>query len=186
MLFEPTSLPDVVLITPERIPDERGFFAQTWGHEDFEAHGLYARMVARNVAYNREAATLRGMHFQLPPHSEAKLVSCVVGALYDVAIDLRPDSATYGLWVGVELRGETGAMLYVPEGFAHGYLTLEPNTKVEYLISAYYAPDAARGVRWDDPRFGVVWPMRPQLISQRDSAWPDYDPDALSLAAEVR
>jgi dTDP-4-dehydrorhamnose 3,5-epimerase len=179
MKFESTEIGGVVLITPERIPDERGFFAQTWGQNDFEAQGLLHCMVARNVSYNRLAATLRGMHFQRAPHAQIKLVSCLVGAIFDVAIDMRHDSKTCGRWVGVELRAETGAMLYVPEGCAHGYLTLQPDTTVDYLISAYYAPDAAGGVRWDDPAFGVRWPTRPVVLSQQDRSWPDFQIDTV-------
>src|SRR5947209_5720751 len=154
MIFTRTDIPDVVLITPEHIPDERGFFVQTWGQADFEANGLQRPMVARNMSYNRERGTLRGMHFQRPPHAEAKLVSTLVGSVFDVAIDLRQDSPTFGKWVGHELRADTGDMLYVPEGFAHGYITLEPHTTVEYLISERYAPEASSGVRWDDAFFG--------------------------------
>jgi dTDP-4-dehydrorhamnose 3,5-epimerase len=174
MKFQSTEIGGVVLITPERIPDERGFFAQTWGQDDFEAHGLRPPMVARNVSYNRQAGTLRGMHFQRAPHAEVKLVSCLAGAIYDVAIDVRPDSATCRKWVAAELRAETGAMLYIPEGFAHGYLTLEPDTTVEYLMSAYYAPEAAGGVRWDDPSFGIRWPLEPTVMNARDRTWPDF------------
>jgi dTDP-4-dehydrorhamnose 3,5-epimerase len=120
------------------------------------------------------AATLRGMHFQRAPHAEVKLVSCTAGAIFDVAIDLRPDSKTLGKWVAAELRADTGAMLYIPEGFAHGYLSLEPATRVEYLMSAYYAPQAASGVRWNDPAFGIKWPVQPAVMNERDRSWPDF------------
>ena len=115
------------------------------------------------------------MHFQRAPHAEVKLVSCTAGAIFDVAIDLRPDSKTFGRWVAAELRAETGAMLYIPEGFAHGYLSLEPDTRVEYLMSAYYAPQAAGGVRWNDPAFGIEWPKTPQVMNERDRSWPDFN-----------
>jgi dTDP-4-dehydrorhamnose 3,5-epimerase len=174
MKFESTGIDGAVLITPERIPDERGFFAQTWGQNDFEAQGLRPCMLARNLSYNRLAGTLRGMHFQRAPHAEVKLVSCTKGAIFDVAIDLRPDSKTFRKWVAAELRAETGAMLYIPEGFAHGYLSLEPDTMVEYLMSAYYAPQAASGVRWNDPAFGIQWPTTPQVMNERDRSWPDF------------
>jgi dTDP-4-dehydrorhamnose 3,5-epimerase len=173
MIFTATEIPGVVLITPERIPDERGFFVKTWGQDDFEVNGLNPRMVQRNVSYNRKKGTLRGMHFQRPPHAEAKLISAIVGAIYDVALDLRRDSATYGKWVARELRSETGEMLYIPEGCAHGFMTLADGTLTEYLISAYYAPDASGGVRWDDPAFTIEWPMQPTVISARDGSWPD-------------
>jgi dTDP-4-dehydrorhamnose 3,5-epimerase len=176
MKFESTDIDGVTLITPERIHDERGYFAQSWGQSDFEVHGLRPCMLARNLSYNRSAATLRGMHFQRAPHAEVKLVSCTAGAIFDVAIDLRPDSKTLGKWVAAELRADTGAMLYIPEGFAHGYLSLEPETTVEYLMSAYYAPKAASGVRWDDPFFGIRWPMQPTVMNERDRAWPDFKP----------
>jgi dTDP-4-dehydrorhamnose 3,5-epimerase len=174
MIFESTQIPDVVLITPQRFIDDRGYFTQTWGEDEFEAHGLNPRVVARNVSYNVEARTLRGMHFQQAPHAEAKLVCCTLGAIYDVAIDLRPESPTFTRWVGAELRADSGTMLYVPEGFAHGYLSLEPGAIVEYLITAAYAPQAAGGVRWDDPAFGVEWPARPLVINERDRTWPDF------------
>jgi dTDP-4-dehydrorhamnose 3,5-epimerase len=175
MRFEHTDIDGVILITPERIPDERGYFVKTWGEDDFEAHGL-AHMVARNLSYNRSEGTLRGMHFQHAPHAEAKLICALQGAIYDVALDLRQDSSTYLRWVGKELRAETGDMLYVPEGCAHGFITLEPHTTTEYLISAFYAPQASGGVRWDDPAFDIDWPTQPTVISERDRAWPDFQP----------
>ena len=178
MIFTQTDIDGVLLITPERIPDERGYFVKTWGQDDFEAGGL-ARMVARNMSYNRAKGTLRGMHFQRQPHAEAKLVSPLSGAIYDVALDLRTGSPSYGRWVARELRAETGVMLYVPEGCAHGFITLEPDTTVEYLISEYYAPHAARGVRWDDPAFAIEWPLAPTVISTRDRSWPNYAVDSV-------
>jgi dTDP-4-dehydrorhamnose 3,5-epimerase len=178
MIFTQTDIDGVLLITPERIPDERGYFVKTWGQDDFEASGL-ARMVARNMSYNREKGTLRGMHFQRQPHAEAKLVSPLTGAIYDVALDLRRDLPTYGKWLARELHAATGEMLYVPEGCAHGFITLEPHTTVEYLISAFYAPAASAGVRWDDPSFGIRWPMEPIVISERDRAWPRFAADGM-------
>jgi dTDP-4-dehydrorhamnose 3,5-epimerase len=177
MIFQSTDVEGVVLVTEERFKDERGFFARTWGQDEFEANGLNPHMVQRNLSYNRKTGTLRGMHYQLPPHAEVKLVSCLVGAIYDVAIDLRRDSPTFGKWAGAELRPESGAMLYIPEGCAHGFLTLEPDTVVEYLISAFYAPEAACGVRWNDPVFGVLWPAEPTLMAERDRTYPDFKPD---------
>ena len=174
MIFTPTEIAGVVLITPERIHDERGFFTKTWGEDDFGANGLNPHMVARNVSFNREKGTLRGMHFQRPPHAEAKLICALTGAIYDVALDLRCDSPTFGRWVGRELRADTGEMLYVPEGCAHGFISLEPNTTTEYLITAYYAPEASGGVRWNDPAFDIQWPAEPSVMSARDRAWPDF------------
>jgi dTDP-4-dehydrorhamnose 3,5-epimerase len=182
MIFTSTEIEGVVLITPERIPDERGFFVKTWGQDDFAAQGLNPRMVARNMSFNREKGTLRGMHFQHAPHAEAKLVSPLVGSIYDVAVDLRQGSATYGKWVARELRAETGDMLYVPEGCAHGFITLEPNTTVEYLISAFYAPEASGGLRWDDPGIGIKWPLAPTVVSARDQAWPALEGALYALA----
>jgi dTDP-4-dehydrorhamnose 3,5-epimerase len=182
MRFEETTIPGVLLITPERIPDERGFFVRTWAEDEFEAHGL-AHMVARNLSYNRAHGTLRGMHFQRQPRAESKLVCALAGAIYDVAVDLRPDSPTYQRWIGTELRAETGAMLYVPEGCAHGFISLDPETTIEYLISAYYAPHASGGVRWDDPQFGIRWPIQPTVISQRDRNWPDFELSAIGVAS---
>jgi dTDP-4-dehydrorhamnose 3,5-epimerase len=184
MRFEPTEIVGVVKIVPERIPDERGFFVKTWGEDDFEANGL-AHMVARNLSFNHSRGTLRGMHFQRAPHSEAKLICAVSGAIYDVALDLRRDSKTFGKWIGAELRAETGEMLYVPEGCAHGFITLEPKTTTEYLISAYYAPGAAGGVRWDDPTFQIAWPIRPTVVSERDRAWPDFEPTRVDAARSL-
>jgi dTDP-4-dehydrorhamnose 3,5-epimerase len=185
MIFTPTEIEGVVLIAPERIPDERGFFVKTWGQDDFVAQGLNPNMVARNASYNREKGTLRGMHFQRAPHSEAKLVSPLVGSIFDVAIDLRRDSATYLHWTARELHSESGEMLYVPEGCAHGFITLEPDTTVEYLISAFYAPEAAAGLRWDDPAIGIRWPLAPTVVSARDRAWPALDSASLSPAPRV-
>ncbi len=174
MIFMPTEIPDVVLITPEQLSDDRGFFSRTWGQDVFAEHGLLASLVQRNLSYNRAALTLRGMHFQRPPHAEVKLVSCVTGAIFDVAIDLRADSPTYRRWVGAELTADAGAMLYIPEGCAHGYLTLQPDTSVEYLVSEFYHPESAAGIRWDDPAFGVQWPARPSVIAERDRTYADY------------
>jgi dTDP-4-dehydrorhamnose 3,5-epimerase len=175
MIFESTDVQGVMLITPDRFDDNRGFFARTWGQDEFESHGLLARMVQRNLTYNSAAGTLRGMHFQYSPHAETKVVSCLAGAVYDVAIDLRRDSPTRGKWFGAELRPESGRMLYIPEGCAHGYIALEPNTSVEYLISQFYAPSAAGGVRWDDPLFDVRWPMQPSVMADRDATYPDFE-----------
>jgi dTDP-4-dehydrorhamnose 3,5-epimerase len=175
MRFEDTTVQGVVLITPEQFADERGFFARTWGQDIFEARGLNPHVVQRNLSYNRQVGTLRGMHYQRAPYSEVKLVSCLIGRIFDVAMDLRQDSPTFGKWFGAELRADTGAMLYVPEGCAHGYVSLEPDTTVEYLISEFYRPESAAGVRWDDPFFGVRWPMQPTLMNARDRTWPDFE-----------
>jgi dTDP-4-dehydrorhamnose 3,5-epimerase len=174
MIFESTAVSGVVLITPKRMPDQRGFFSVTWAQDEFEAHGLETRVFQRNLAFNHEARTLRGMHFQKDQHAEVKIISCQAGAVYDVALDLRPESPTYRRWTGVELRPETGQLLYVPRGCAHGYLTLEPRSIVEYLISDEYAPHSAGGVRWDDRAFAIEWPAEPLVMNERDRTWPDF------------
>jgi dTDP-4-dehydrorhamnose 3,5-epimerase len=174
MRFEPTAIPGVVLVRPERHADPRGYFARTWCQDEFAAAGLNPRVVQRNVSFNQAAATLRGMHYQRAPHAEAKLVTCISGAIFDVAVDLRPDSPTYRRWVGAELAAASGTMLYIAEGCAHGFLTLAPESTVEYLMSAVFEPTAAAGVRWDDPAFGIRWPCPPQVIAERDRTWPDF------------
>jgi dTDP-4-dehydrorhamnose 3,5-epimerase len=177
MNFECTPVEGVFLITPDRHHDPRGYLSVTWSTDEFGARGLSTRVVQRNVSFNTALGTLRGMHFQHPPHAEVKLVSCLSGAIFDVAIDLRPSSPTYLGWYGAELTANSGAMLYVPEGCAHGYLTLAPDSTVEYLVSELYHPRAAGGVRWDDARFGVQWPASPRVINDRDRTYPDYEPE---------
>ncbi len=172
-----------MLITPERFQDERGYFATTWVQDEFEAAGLRSPCVQRNVSYNRLAHTLRGMHYQRSPYAEVKLVNCLIGAIYDVAVDIRPDSPTFGSWFGAELRAETGAMLYVPEGCAHGYLSLEPDSTVEYLISEFYHPESAAGLRWNDPFFNIQWPHEPRVLNDRDGSWPDFVPALVEARA---
>lgn len=180
MRIEDTPLAGVKLITPHRFSDERGYFAMTWAANVMADAGLETPMVQRNVSFNAESLTLRGMHYQREPHAEAKLITCLVGSIYDVAIDLRPESSTYLQWYGAELSIDNGSMLYVPRGCAHGYLTLSPNALVEYLVSTYYAPDAAAGVRWDDPLFGIRWPDRPRCINDRDRTYPYHSAPALT------
>jgi dTDP-4-dehydrorhamnose 3,5-epimerase len=182
MRFQETSVQGVLLITPDRFDDERGFFMRMWAQDEFEARQLETRMVQRNVAYNRARHTLRGMHFQREPYAEVKLVSCAVGAIYDVAMDIRPDSPTFGRWFGTELRQDNGAMLYVPRGCAHGYLTLLADSTVEYLISEFYHPEVASGLRWDDPFFNVRWPAQPRVINPRDATYPDFEPSKASVS----
>ena len=174
MRFEATSVEGVWLITPEQFEDERGFLAVTWAQNEFDAQGLETQVVQRNVAYNRARGTLRGMHFQREPYAEVKIVSCTAGAVYDVAIDIRPESPTFGKWYGAELRADSGTMLYVPRGCAHGYLSLDADSTVQYLISEFYHSEVAGGVRWDDPFFNVEWPARPMVINARDAAYPDF------------
>jgi dTDP-4-dehydrorhamnose 3,5-epimerase len=174
MRFDPTPLPGAFLIGPERIADERGFFARTFCRRDFGSHGLNPDVAQRNVSYSRARGTLRGMHFQKPPHAEAKLVRCVAGAIWDVIIDLRPSSATYRRHFGVRLDPSAERMLYVPEDFAHGFLTLEDDTTVDYQMSQFYAPSHAAGVRWNDPAFAIPWPFEPTVLAERDRNYPDF------------
>jgi dTDP-4-dehydrorhamnose 3,5-epimerase len=175
--FVATKLGDAFVVELERHEDERGFFARAWSREEFAEHGLVPELSQCSLSRNSLAGTLRGMHFQVAPHEEAKLVRCTSGAIFDVIVDLRPGSPTHAEWVGVELDAGRGNALYVPKGFAHGFQTLADDTDVLYMISDPYAPDAASGVRWDDPAFGIEWPhAETRTISDRDRAWPDYDP----------
>lgn len=177
MIFTKTKLADAYIIDIEQRQDERGFFARAWCQQEFEDHGLVSRVVQANISYNKRAGTLRGMHYQKTPYAETKLVRCVRGAIYDVIIDLRPDSPTYMQWLGVELTPENYRMLYVPEGFAHGFQTLADNTEVTYQVSQFYTPGAEGGLRYDDPAFKIEWPVAVQVISEKDRTWPDYEPE---------
>jgi dTDP-4-dehydrorhamnose 3,5-epimerase len=163
------------LVELEPHDDERGFFARLWGREEFAALGLRAELAQVSISRSTRAGTLRGLHFQRPPHQEVKLVRCTMGAIFDVVVDLRPDSPTYGAWDGVELDAARAGALYVPEGCAHGFQTLTDDVDVLYLISHPYVPEAAAGVRWDDQAFAIAWPDAvARTISARDQAWPDY------------
>ena len=164
----------VFLVEPERHEDERGFFARTWCRNEFKAAGLDAAAAQCGVAHNRRKHTLRGMHYQADPHAETKLVRCTAGAVWDVAVDLRPDSPTFKKWAAAELSAENRHALYVPKGFAHGYLTLTDDAEVTYMMSDFYEPAAGRGVRWDDPAFAIDWPAPPALINDRDATYPDF------------
>lgn len=177
MFFKETELKGVFVIEPEIIEDERGFFACSWSPVEFEKHGLNRRLVQCNISFNKKRGTLRGMHFQAKPHQEAKLVRCTRGGIYDVAVDLRPESPTRYRWVAAELTADNYHMLYVPEGFAHGYQTLVDNTEIFYQMSEYYHPESARGLRWDDPRPGIEWPLPLSVISERDRSYADFEPD---------
>jgi dTDP-4-dehydrorhamnose 3,5-epimerase len=174
MIWRETELPGAFVVETEPIEDERGWFARIHDESELEERGLASRFVQSSIAFNKEWGTLRGLHYQAEPHAEAKLVRCIRGAVHDVIVDLRPASATFKRWAAVELSAAGGELLYVPEGLAHGYLTLEDETETLYLISAAYAPEAARGVRWDDPAFGIEWPHDPRVMSEKDKAWPDF------------
>lgn len=176
MRFLPTPLLGAYLIELELKEDERGFFARSYCHEEFVEHGLNSDFVQCNISYNKTKGTLRGMHFQKAPHEEVKVVRCTQGAIFDVIIDIRPKSATFRHWHGVELTSSNRLAYYVPGGFAHGFLTLEGECEVLYQMSTSYSPDAASGVRWNDPAFGIPWPEQVRMISERDSAYPDFVP----------
>jgi dTDP-4-dehydrorhamnose 3,5-epimerase len=175
MKFTETKLKGAYIIDIEKIADARGFFARAWCQTDFEKHGLNPRLVQVNVAFNHKKGTLRGMHFQRAPNQECKLIRCTRGAIYDVIVDLRKDSPTYRQWIGVELRPDNYRMLFVPEDFAHGYQTLEDDTEVTYQVSQFYAPKSEGGARYNDPAFGIRWPLEVSVISEKDKSWPDWD-----------
>lgn len=179
MIFTPLALGGAMLVDLERYEDPRGFFARAWCAREFQDAGLNPELVQASISHNRRRGTLRGMHFQLPPHEEDKLVRCIQGAIWDVIIDLRPDSPTYLQHGGIELNAARGRALYVPKGFAHGFQTLLDDTQVFYQMSEFYAPEAARGICWNDPRFAIEWPERPPILSPRDSAYPDFAPAEL-------
>ncbi|MFL6231270.1 MAG: dTDP-4-dehydrorhamnose 3,5-epimerase [Pyrinomonadaceae bacterium] len=174
MIFTETILGGALIIELKRFEDERGYFAQSFTQSQFAGHGLNPRVAECNTSFNIKKGTLRGMHFQLPPRAQAKLVRCTAGSIYDLAIDLRLDSPTFMRWVGVELTARNGLMFYVPEGFAHGYLTLEDDTEVSYQVSDVYAPELSGGVRWNDPAFGITLPAEVEVINERDNTYPDF------------
>ena len=175
MIFIETKLKGAYLIQVEPFDDERGSFARTFCREEFEKHGLNSFVAQCNISQNRKKGTLRGMHYQIAPHAEAKLVTCLAGSIYDVIIDLRPDSITCCQWVAVELSARhRRSLIYIPEGFAHGFQTLEDDTEVFYQMSHSYVPESARGVRWDDPAFSIRWPEGPRILSERDKNYPDF------------
>jgi dTDP-4-dehydrorhamnose 3,5-epimerase len=176
VIFEPMGLSGVFLITPELRTDERGAFARTYCADEFRANGLDPQIAQCSISFNPAAGTLRGMHYQVEPYAEVKLVRCTRGAIYDVVIDLRPESPTYCRWVGAELTADNRRALYVPKGLAHGFLTLAEDSEVFYQISVPYQPGAGAGVRWDDPTFGVTWPFAPRLMAERDATYPTYRP----------
>jgi dTDP-4-dehydrorhamnose 3,5-epimerase len=168
----PTSLPGAFLVNPERAEDERGFFARTWAGEELASHGLARQLDLTAVSWNRRRGTLRGLHYQVAPAGEAKLVSCLRGAIHDVAVDVRPGSPTYLRALAVRLDAASLQMLYLAPGLAHGFLTLEDDTLVNYAISGRHSPEHARGLRWDDPALGLRWPATPAVINARDASWP--------------
>jgi dTDP-4-dehydrorhamnose 3,5-epimerase len=174
MIFIETKLEGAFIIEPERLEDERGLFARTFCRKEFETNGLNSNLVQCSISFNKEKGTLRGMHYQIEPHQEAKLVRCTMGAMYDVIIDLRSESPTFKQWVGVELTAENRKMFYIPAGFAHGFQTMEADTEVFYQMSEFYHPECARGLRWNDPTFGIEWPYEVTVISPSDQQYPDF------------
>lgn len=177
MQFNPTPLKGAYTIDLERKGDERGFFARFFCTEEFSRMGLTNKFLQINNSLTKNKGTLRGMHYQLPPSAEVKVVRCIRGSLYDVILDLRPDSATFGKWYGDTLTAENRRMMYVPQGFAHGFVTLDDDTEALYLVSATYAPQSERGVRYNDPAFGIKWPLDPVEISEKDKNWKDFNPE---------
>jgi dTDP-4-dehydrorhamnose 3,5-epimerase len=176
VIFNETNIPGAWVIELEQRGDDRGFFARAWCANEFTDQGLNARLVQVNLSFNEMAGTLRGMHYQRKPHEEAKCVRCTRGAIYDVVLDLRPDSPSYKAWFAVELTADNRRMLYVPEGCAHGYQTLSDATETIYQVSEFYAPESEDGVRWDDPTFAIEWPdAGRRMLSPKDAAWPDYE-----------
>lgn len=177
MIFTETHLKDAYIIDLKKIEDDRGFFARAYCQKEFAEHGIELNWAQANLANSKKRGTLRGLHFQKAPYAEAKLMRCIRGAIYDVIVDLRPDSPSYMQWLGVELTAENRRALFVPEGFAHGYLVLEDDSDTFYPTSQFYTPDAEAGVRWNDPAFGIEWPFTDDLIiTDKDQSWPDYEP----------
>lgn len=174
MIFVETILKGAFVIEAQRLEDERGFFARVFCQRDFAQHGLSTAIAQCNVSFNPRKGTLRGMHYQVAPFEEAKVIRCTQGAIHDVIVDLRPESSTFRKWTGVELSAENRKMLYVPANFAHGFLTLEDNTEVFYQMSQFYSGEHGRGVRWNDPAFNIQWPMEPMIMNDRDRTCPDF------------
>jgi dTDP-4-dehydrorhamnose 3,5-epimerase len=175
MIFEKSKLNGAFIIHLEPKVDERGFFARSWCRQEFEQQGLDSHLAQCNISFNSKKGTLRGMHYQASPYAETKLVRCTKGAIYDVVIDLRTQSPTYKEWIGMTLTAKNRDMIYVPEGCAHGFLTLEEESEVFYQMSQIYDAPSARGLRWDDPAFRIAWPTEPELISERDRTYPDFE-----------
>lgn len=189
MLVQTVPLDQAAVIEMEPIEDSRGYFARSFCKKTLLEHGLVFDGVQTNMAFNRHARTLRGMHFQLPPFSEDKIVSCFQGAIYDVIVDLNRESPTFGEWYGLTLSAENRLSLYVPKGFAHGYQTLTENTSIHYMVSEYYTPTHESGVRWNDEAFGIEWPLTEDLvISSKDEQWKDFNinTDGMTFSKGVR
>jgi dTDP-4-dehydrorhamnose 3,5-epimerase len=174
MIFQEAELKGVFIIDPEREEDERGFFARTWCQEEFKSHGLNPVWVQDNLSFNKKKGTLRGLHYQTEPHGEIKLVRCTMGSIYDAVVDLRRNSPSFRQWLAIELSAENRKMLYIPKGFAHGYQTLTDHTEVFYQMSESYHPESARGVKWNDPAFGIHWPKGERILSDQDRGFQNF------------
>ncbi len=179
MIFTETTLKGAFIIEIKKLEDERGFFGRSFCRKEMEEHGLNPEIVQANTSLSHKKGSFRGMHFQVAPYEETKLIRCVRGAIYDVIIDLRPDSLTFKKWIGAELSADNYKMLYIPGGFAHGFLTLTDNVEVYYNVSAFYTPGAERGIRWNDEAFGIKWPFIPVIMSEKDRKQPDFTMEML-------
>lgn len=175
MIFSPTDLAGVLIIDIEPQTDDRGFFARLWGRDEFAERDLVSEFSHVSVSFNTRRSTLRGLHYQTPPFAETKIVRCIRGGIYDVALDLRPESPTFRRWTAVELTADNRRALYIPAGCAHGFQTLTPDAEVLYMIDKPYRPDAARGARWNDPAFGIAWPEGDRKMNARDAGYPDFE-----------
>ena len=175
MIFEETKLKGAFILDVKKSEDERGFFARTYCQDELKQHGLIPEVVQANMSTNKKKGTLRGMHYQLDPYQETKLVRCTKGSLYDVIIDLRPKSPTYKNWFGIELSEDNHRALFVPKDFAHGFITLTNDTTASYMVSQFYTPNAEKGIRWNDPAFVIEWPIEPVCISEKDDSCPDFN-----------
>ena len=176
MIFTETKLKGAFIIEIRKLEDDRGFFGRSWCRREMEEHGLTGNVVNMNTSLSKFNGTLRGLHFQLPPNAEAKMIRCAKGSVFDIIVDLRPGSPTFRQWFGEVLTADNYKMLYSPEGFAQGFITLEDNSEITYLTTDFYAPGAAKGVRWNDPAFDIEMPFEPAVISDQDKSWPDFDP----------
>lgn len=185
MIFTETVLKGAFIIEPELVKDERGMFARTWCQKEFEAQGLKVTWVQSSISVNRRKGTFRGMHFQVAPYEEVKLVRCTMGAIYDVIVDMRHESPTYCQYLGVTLSAENHRALYIPERFAHGFVTLSDESEVSYHMSEFYTPSSARGFRWDDPTFHIEWPETITVMSEKDRSWPTFAPPDRGTAHEL-
>lgn len=173
MIFTPTKIPNVLIVELEKREDARGYFARAWCEREFAEHRL-PQFVQTNISMSRRKGTIRGLHYQAAPHRESKYLRCIRGAIFDVALDLRPASPTFMQWFGIELTSENRKAVFVPEGLAHAYQALTDDAEVIYSTSCYYAPGAERGVRWNDPAFGIDWPIKKTIVSTKDATWPDW------------